>query len=397
MTRILPLAWRSLMHEKLHLLCNIAIICGVLVPLLVLQGVKTGVYSALIADLEANPDLLLVSTLGDQSFSEADAAEVAAWPETGFVVPRTRGIADTVLIQSLAGGPIREASAVPTAPGDPVLPDGAALEGEAVALTALLAERAGIAGGERIRIVVRSEARARPLVFEAPVAVIVPRTEMTGTAILIDIERLDAIEAYYDGYALPQYGLEEGRDPVERAIAFEGLRLYARSVDDVARLEERIGARFGVATRSEAAAIERTLSLGRNLDRALFLIAATAMTGLVAALVFGFWAEVQRKRQVLATFALIGLTPGQIARLPLVQALLTGAMALAAAFVLFLLAAELAEALFAEQLPGDRRLVLLTGGDALRAAALTLGSVGLSSIWATRAALATDPAIVFRS
>lgn len=396
MIRMLALAWRGLIHEPMHLLCNVMIVCGALTPLLVLQGVKSGVYSSLIADLESNPNLLLVSTLGDRSFAKDDVEVVRNWPETNFAVLRTRGIADTVTVQALSDGPVRQASAVPTAPGDPALPNNLDMADNEVALTALLAETTGVTAGDAVRIVARSEARPAPLVMEATVATVVPRDRMTGISVLIDLERLDDIEAYYDGYALPQHGLDDGRDASERIPEFEGLRLYARTMTDVAALERRIGERFGVSTRSDAAAIERTLALGRNLDRAFLLIAIMAATGLVSALGFGFWAEAQRERRTLAAFALVGFAPGRIASLPFIKAFLTCLIALLVAFGLYFLVAEVAEALFAGQMRDDRRLVRLTMADGALAVGLTLFCVGLSSIIAARVALKTDPAIVFR-
>ena len=277
------------------------------------------------------------------------------------------------------------------------MPEDMALADEEVALTALLAETIGVSAGDAVRIVARSEARPAPLVLEAPVATVVPRDRMTGMGVLIDLPRLDAVEAYYDGYALPEHGLDDGRDASERVPEFEGLRLYARSMTDVAALERRIGKRFGVSTRSDATMIERTLALGRNLDRAFLLIAFMAATGLVSALGFGFWAEAQRERRILAVFALVGFAPGRIASLPFFQALLTGLIALVTAFGLFFLAAEAAETLFAGQMRGQQRLVRLTMVDAAWASGLTLFCVGLSSAIAARVALKTDPAIMFRN
>ena len=255
MIRMLALAWRGLIHEPMHLLCNVMIVCGALTPLLVLQGVKSGVYSSLIANLESNPNLLLVSTLGDRSFAEDDAEVVRNWPETNFAVLRTRGISDTVTVQALSDGPVRQASAVPTAPGDPALPNNLDMADNEVALTALLAETTGVTAGDAVRIVARSEARPAPLVMEATVATVVPRDRMTGISVLIDLARLDDIEAYYDGYALPQHGLDDGRDASERVPEFEGLRLYARTMTEVAALERRI-----VERRDRANARARTQS-----------------------------------------------------------------------------------------------------------------------------------------
>ncbi|MFT7594421.1 MAG: putative ABC transport system permease protein, partial [Paracoccaceae bacterium] len=48
---IVHLAWRDLIRDRFFLFCNIAVMVGILVPLLVLFGVKNGVYSALIGEM----------------------------------------------------------------------------------------------------------------------------------------------------------------------------------------------------------------------------------------------------------------------------------------------------------------------------------------------------------
>ncbi len=391
------LAWRDLMHDRVYLLCNVAMICGVLVPLLVLHGVKSGVYSALTLDIASDPDALLVATLGDEELSEADVAEVSSWPETGFVVPRTRNIGGLVLVQNSEGGLIREAFTVPSAEGDPLLEGLAAPSGRHVVLSHLLAEVTNLAAEDHLRIIVRSEARPLPMLIEAEVAGILPREKMSGVAIFLDTVRLEAIEAYYEGYSLPAYGVLDGRDISRRAIVHEGLRLYATDLSAVGKLERRLVERFDISTRSQANQIARVERLGRNLNLALLVIATSASVGLAAALVFGFWADVQRKRQVLATLALIGFAPGEIARLPVLQAAITGFFALGIAVPLFLLVAELTQLLFAHSLGEGQRLVVFPLYHALAAAAITLSSVVASATWATRAALRTDPAVVFRS
>lgn len=391
------LAWRGLLHEKIYLWCNIAVICGVLVPLLVLQGVKSGVYAALIADIASDPTALSVTTLGDQGFLPEDIVEVAQWPETEFVSPRTRNIGNIVLVQNPAGSVLRDATTLPSAAGDPLLNGGVPPDDSRVVVSALLAEVADLTEGAPINILAHSEARPRALVIAAEVAAILPSERLAGPAMLVDPALLEWIEAYYEGYALPDLGIEDGADLATRVIVHEGLRLYARTLADVGALERRLVKRFEVPTRSQAAQIERVFRLGRNLDLAFAIIASTAVLGLISALVFGFWADVQRKKQILATLALIGFTPGQIACIPLLQALLTAVFALVIAFVLFTGVAQVADAFFADVLKSGQPLILLSAAHGAVAVGLTLVSVAVAATWASLSALGTDPAIVFRS
>lgn len=391
------LAWRGLLHEKIYLCCNVAVICGVLVPLLVLQGVKSGVYAALMADIASDPAALSVTTLGDQGFLPEDVDVVAQWSETGFVAPRTRNIGNIVLVQNPAASILRDATTLPSEAGDPLLDGHAPPAGSSVVVSALLAEAAALTEGAAINILARSEARPHALLIAAEVAAILPPESFAGAAMLMDPALLEQIEAYYEGYALPDLGIEDGADPATRVIVHEGLRLYARTLADVGALERRLVERFDVPTRSQAAQIERVFRLGRNLNLAFMIIATSALIGLIAALVFGFWADVQRKKQMLATLALIGFTPHQIARIPLLQALFTAVFATIIAFGLFAGVAQVASAVFADVLKPGQPLILLPIAHGAAAVGVTLASVAIAATWASVSALATDPAVVFRS
>ena len=390
------IALASLWHERIHLFCNVAILAGALVPLLVLFGVKSGIYRALLDDLLSDPNLLHVTTQGDNAFSEDDRAEIAGWPEAAFVALKTRAISDNALIQRPGGDRIAQATLVPSGPGDPLLTDGAKVSEGQVAVSRRLSEQLTIENGAGIRIVARSERRG-PLLLDATVVDILEPDEMKGYAVLMTPVEMDLIEAYYDGYALPDFGLAEGRPLSERTTSFEGLRLYARGLRDVASLEARIQDRFGVRTHSRALDIEGVLALGRNLDLAFLLIASTAVVGLGAALLFSFWAEVDRKRRVLATLMLVGLRRREIALVPLVQAFAIGVAGILGAFVLFWAAAFIADAMFADRMPGGKSVIELSAFAALFAVLLPLLIVLTAALFAVRTALGIDPAITLRT
>ena len=84
---IVQLAWRDLLRDRFFLLCNVAVMVGILVPLLVLFGVKNGVYQALIGEMLANPANLQIDTAGNATLSEAEIAPLRDWPEIAFMTP----------------------------------------------------------------------------------------------------------------------------------------------------------------------------------------------------------------------------------------------------------------------------------------------------------------------
>ena len=127
MKLVLSLALRDLLFQRVHLICNVAILAGVLVPLLVLFGVKNGVYDALIGRLLSNPATLQIDTSGNELFLPADAETVRAWPETGFVTLKTRSLFDYVNVRLDGGREKRDALLIPSGTGDPNLPEGVTL------------------------------------------------------------------------------------------------------------------------------------------------------------------------------------------------------------------------------------------------------------------------------
>ena len=390
------LALSSLWHERVHLFCNVAMLAGALVPLLVLFGVKTGIYRALLDELLSDPNLLYVTTLGDNEFSEADQAEIAGWPEAAFVALKTRAIADDALIQPLDGGRVGQATLVPSGPGDPLLPEELEVSERRIAVSQRLADQLSIGAGADVRVIGRTELHP-PLIINVSVVAVLAPDSSSGNVILMTPQEMDLFEAYFDGYSIPQFGLEDGRPIEERVSSFEGLRLYADGLENVVRLENRVQDRFGVRTHSRAQEIEGVLALGRNLNLAFLLIASTAVVGLGAALLFSFWAEVDRKRRVFATLMLVGFRRSEIAVVPLVQAVAVGMAGVAVAFVLFGLAAIGADVMFSDRMPAGQGVVALSALAAVLAVVLPLVIVLVASLLAVRTVLGIDPAITLRT
>ncbi len=392
---ILRLALRDLMFQKVHLVCNIAVLAGVLVPLLVLFGVKNGVYNALIGDLLSTPRYVQIDTSGNSAFSLEDAEVVRGWPGAGFVTLKTRSQFDFVNVRLEGGRQKRDAVLIPSGAGDPTLPQGVALPEGTAAVSAQLAAQLEIRAGDRIDVITQAEDRPRQMRLQLEVVSVLPSDNVSGRAVLARLEVLDLVEAFYDAYALPEHGITQGKPLHSRIPVFEGLRVYAARLEDLAALQNRIETHFGISTEARTAEVQGVLSLGRNLDLALMLTAAVASLGLAAALVFGFWGEVQRKRGVLAVLALMGLGGGRLWLFPLVQALVSAALALLVSFGLFAAAARVAETLF-DMGDAAERLVAVTPLQALAISLLVVAFVVASSLFAARAALKIDPATVLR-
>ena len=121
---ILSLAWRALLRDRFFLLCNVAVMVGILVPLLVLLGVKNGVYQALVGEMLADPANLQIDTAGNATLTEGEIAPLRGWPEIAFLTPKVRGqpplpqdIEHMIAHRSTVLGPCVAAATGPTGQG----------------------------------------------------------------------------------------------------------------------------------------------------------------------------------------------------------------------------------------------------------------------------------------
>jgi putative ABC transport system permease protein len=393
MKLVVWLAVRDMARDWVHVVCNVAVIAGVIVPLLVLYGVKNGVTATLVDGLRANPATLQIDTAGNGAFTRADLAEVHGWPETGFATLKTRSTFDLVNVRAEAGGGLEDAVLTPTGAGDPALPEGTRLAAGEVAVSAALADRLGVGAGDGVLLVSQAPDRPRQLALPRRVAAMIPADRLGGRAVLADLETLVLFEAFYDGYALPDHGIAAGPMLSGRPESFAGLRVFARDLHLLAPLQARLEARFGVATQSDVQGVASVLALSRNLTLALALTTAVAAFGLAATLVFGFWGEVVRKRHGLAGLALVGLSPGRIAMIPVVQAVVTAVLGLVVSFALLAVAARVAAAMFAA---GGGGIVAISAAEGAVIALAVVVFVVLTSAAAARRAARVDPAIVLR-
>ena len=392
---IASLAMRDLLRDRLYLACNVAVMVGILVPLLVLFGVKNGVYAALVGEMLADPANLQIDTAGNSVLTEAEIAPLRDWPEVAFLTPKVRGQFDYVNVRAVEGRRLKSALILPTGPGDPTLGAAQLAEGE-VAVSAQLAEQLDLAPGTELQLITQAEDRPRQLLLGARVGAVLGQGAAAGNAVLPTFATLDLIEAFYESYSLPDYGIEGTKDLSQRATDYAGVRLYARSLEELAPLQARTEAQLGLSTSARTREVESLLGLGRKLNLALAGTAVLAAVGLGAALVLGFWSDVARKRVVLAGIALVGVPGRQLALFPVVQAVATAALGLALSFACYALAGRGAGALFGDGLPGQAPLAVIPGPQALGICAAVLGLVVAAAGLAAWRALRLDPASVLR-
>jgi putative ABC transport system permease protein len=352
---------------------------------------------ALIGALRENPDMRRIAIIGNHAFDPARMAEVATWPEIGFVAPQERSLARRMEARPPEARAFERVTLVASGPNEPLLPGAPVLADDEIALSASLAQRWGVGPGATLDArAVRGDPPTARMATVLRVAAVVPRGWLQGDSALVTPALARTLEAFYDGYAVPDYGVSDGRPLAERPLLFESLRVYAADIRLVEALEARLERELRVTVNSRVAEIAPLLALERDVGRALAVLTVCAGLGLAAALATLFWSTVERKRRDLALLALMGVAPRELALFTLAQATLYAVGGWLAATSLFLGGVAVFRGLFASHVTTSGPVVPL---DPLMLAAVLAGVVLLAALAATAAAARAaraDPAIAIR-
>ncbi len=387
---MLRLALADIWHERVLFLCSALGCAAVLAPLIVLFGLRQGVIAGLRAELLEDPRAREIVSVVNRTLEPALFARLAADPRVAFLVPRTRALSATIVLENPArigrGGRME---LLPTGPGDPLLPGLDA--GDGLVLSPTAAERLGLGPGDTaLASVARSRGAAREvLTLPLPVTGIAPASAALRDSAFAGVPVLLLAEDFLDGNA-PE-DARPGSMEAARARPFAGFRLHAARLEDVPELDRELRL-AGIEVASRAGAVAGLLRLDQNLALLFLAIAGAGGAGYLVSLGVGLWAQVERKRRDLALLSLLGMKRRALLMLPLLQA---GAVALVGALLAFGVAAAVAGVLnraFAGVVAGDRPVCLLTAGMGAAAAGVTLVGALLASVLAGLRAAAVAPA-----
>jgi putative ABC transport system permease protein len=389
---MLRLALADLWHERVLFLCSALGCAAVLAPLIVLFGLRQGVVAGLRAELLEDPRAREIVSVVNRTLEPGLFERLAADPRIAFIVPRTRALSATILLEhpDRPGSGLR-VELLPTAPGDPLLPGRGAMAADEVVLSATALQRLGVAvGGGVVASVARSrEGRREVLSLSMRVVAEAPPSAALRDAAFATLPVLLLTEDFLDGTAAPD--ARPGGEEEARRRPFAGFRLHAARLEDVPALDREFRV-AGIEVASRAEAVAGLLRLDRNLALLFLTIAGAGGLGYLVSLGVGLWAQVERKRRDLALLALLGLRRRALLALPMIQA---GAVALAGAALAVAIAAGVAGVLnraFAGSVTGDRPVCLLTHAMAMGAAGVTLLGALLAAVLAGLRAGAVPPA-----
>jgi putative ABC transport system permease protein len=394
------LAVRDYRHEWVMSGCSILALAAVLIPLLVLFGLKFGIITNLLDPLIENPRYREITPSTSGRYGPDWFETMRARDDVAFVVPRTRAIAASIKLRvpSSPVGRIIDVELIPSAAGDPVLaPDQPAPSGyEHVLLSAEAAQRLGAEPGTRLEGILTRTRRDEQETVRLSFTLngVTPAASFARAGLFVSPELIVAVEDFLDGRAVPALGWE-GSQAGSTERAFAGFRMYARSIDDVAALRSDLQ-RQGIDVRTSAADIDLVKTLDRNLSIVYWIIALIAVGGYCLSFATSVWANVDRKRREFSVLRLTGFRTGGIVWFPILQAALTGGLAWALACLVYFLAQGTLNSLFAQSIGGGNAVCRLLPWHLLVTLLLTLLAAGLAATAGGRRVAQLEPSLGLR-
>jgi putative ABC transport system permease protein len=383
-------------HRRLTVYQMIGL-AAVLVPLLLIAGLKNGFIEGMLTQLRADPRNLEVIIIGNRTLDNAWFQTVSGSPAAGFVIPNTRSLSATITMANEQGGMSGDIQMIPTALGDPLLSElPVPSTDDAVILSEATARKLGVKVGDSVRAAVQrrmngqDQASVRSLLVQA----VAPDSLATGDFAFVSLRLLVLTEDYRDGKAESI----DAAGPDEAALknrAYASARLYARNLDEVEALAEAVE-KTGVSVRlrSQQIAVVRTLDHGLNWVAGIIVL--LGMVGVACSIAVSQWLGVERRRREISVLRLIGLTRANALLMLIAEALVVAACAFITACIVFLILAPLADSLIAAVEIIDGPICRLAVGQFALLFAITVLAGGLGALIGGARVLAIEPAECLR-
>lgn len=394
------LAFDDYRHEWVISGCAVLALSAVLIPLLVLFGLKYGIITNLLDPLIENPRYREVAPIGSGSYEPSWFEQMRLRDDVSFVVPRTRSLAASIRLRAVDSdiGRIIDIELIPSAAGDPVLDESTSVPSgfDEVVLTATAAEKLSVDVGDSLEGIVARTRNDRQEVERLSMMIvgIAPITAFARDGLFVSSTLIAAVEDFRDGRAVPSLGWE-GAEPRADNRAFASFRLYAGSIDDVAGLRQYFNDQ-GVEVRTSVADIELVDRLDRNLSVVYWIIALIAVVGFSVSFATSVWANVDRKRREFSVLRLTGFRTREIIWMPLLQAGFTAVLGWMVAVVFFLAVQGALNGLFASTIGGGQPVCRLEVWHLLAALLLTMLAAVVAAIIGGRRMAHLEPSIGLR-
>jgi putative ABC transport system permease protein len=326
-THVGHLAMRDYLHEWVLSGCYVLALAAVLLPLLVMFGLKTGIISNLLSPLKEDPRYRQIVP-GSSGHYDVDWFETMQQrADVAFVIPKTRSIAATIRLRvpDSEVGRIIDVELIPSGPGDPALAGGSAEPRgyDEVILSVDAAEKLGVKSGNSMEGIISRvyQDESETVILPLKVVGIANVAAFSRDGLFVSIDLLTAVEDFRDGRAVKHLNWK-GSQPTDQAREYSGFRMYARGLKDVAALHTELLGQ-GIDVRTRAADIEVVNKLDRNLSIVYWIVAIIAAGGFCVSFASSTWANVDRKSRDFSVLRLIGFRTNAIVWFPVLQAGMT--------------------------------------------------------------------------
>ncbi|WP_339775264.1 FtsX-like permease family protein [uncultured Thalassospira sp.] len=394
--QISGVAVRDYIHDVRLSSCSILGLAAVLAPVLVLYGLKFGVVSTMVENLNNDPAIREIKILGQGEYRVEDLDAFSNLPGASFLIPNTRFLSATLDLSSAKNTnqfAVRS-EMVPSTRGDPLLPteqsDGPS--GNNVYLSAALAAQLNVQVDDHVtgKIVRVANKKREAVRLDLVVQGILPLSTTQRKLLLVSLDLLLAAEDYREGFAVPSMNWEGlARDGFVRSYA--SFRLFAATMDDVEALRAEMASR-GIETKTQLDRIEMVRTFDRNLTALFLIISSLALFGYALAMIVSVIASVARKQKDISILKLLGFSDLDVAMLPILQSILTTVGGSVLAIILYFLASEIINRNFATGLQSGEVLCLLLPHHYLIAVGASVCLGGLVSVVGGFSAASVMPA-----
>lgn len=327
------LALRAMVRNPLPVFVSALGLAAVLAPLLILYGLKSGILNGMITELRSDPAVLSVLVIGNKPLTEADISELDAMDSVGFIVGAPRSISTRVEMSDLAAfGNLIVADWLPSAVGDPLLPDGApALTTDEIVLSQTLAQRLGLVSGDTVHSFAYRNNESEVYAVALTIVDVLPKRRLSGSRALVASALLNSVAAFSDNYEVPDLGIA-GKPLVGRVAKYDSLRLYANSLDDVVILDKAMVER-GFRAESKSGSIAWIRTLDAVMTGVFAIISTAGALGCFISLGANVASTVAMQRHELSLLRLLGISATGISIFPLVQVLTMATLGLITTFI----------------------------------------------------------------
>lgn len=323
------LAIKDLWFDRKISFCIVAALIAVIAPLMLLFSLKYGTIEKLRQDLLNNPTNLEVNLKGiSLKLTPAQLEWIQQQPETGFAIFRIAKLDAEVRLNKknadLADA-LNDVTILATAKGDPVTHGFASLSRpDGIILSHNTNKTLHVNVGDVIEITVYrkfnqvNEIATLPFVVEG----ILPPLQYRRESAFVSLDFLRAMDSYKRGEVST---LQHQSQPITPEQTFPNARIYAKDLDDVKTLSEKIEEKFGIKSETNDADIEAVKKLNDILATVFLVIAVVSLIGCSLSLGGSFWANIDRKRKEIALLQLLGFQGKDVITFLILQSIaLTG-------------------------------------------------------------------------